>query len=95
MHTPWHGKSPISIAGAIIYITTNLPRASKQVSLDEVSVVCGVAEATIRLIYSILHPHLVSALRPAGIRGRHGCPVHGQWLALLLKAPTAARCRGS
>lgn len=25
VHTPWHGKSPTSIAGTVVYIIANLP----------------------------------------------------------------------
>ena len=58
-HTPWHGKSPVSIAGAVIYILSLLPAASQHPPLDSISAVCGVAEATIKAIYKEMHPHLV------------------------------------
>lgn len=58
-HKPWHGRSPVSVAGAIMYIIANLPRASKKPPLEDISAVCGVAEATIRGVYRDMAPYLV------------------------------------
>lgn len=58
-HKPWHGKSPSSIAGAIIYIMSLLPKASKKPSLEDICAVCGVAEGTIKGVYKDMYPQLV------------------------------------
>lgn len=65
-HQPWHGKSPISIAAAIIYIVSSLPRASRHPSSDDIAATCGVAELTLKLAYRDMHPQLTRLIRDAG-----------------------------
>lgn len=50
VHTRWHGKSPTSIAGTVVYIIANLP-GKTFVPLPDICRTCGVAEGTIRQIY--------------------------------------------
>eukprot|EP00887_Chlorella_sp_A99_P007621 scaffold20.g7621.t1 len=68
VHTGWHGKSPMSIAGCIIYIVAYLPRpkGASSVTLSDISAECGVAEQTIRQIYREIHPHLGTLIAKAG-----------------------------
>jgi transcription initiation factor TFIIB len=61
-HRPWHGKSPLTVAGTIIYILANLPGTSQVVTLEEISSVCGVAEQTINLLYKEMYPSLPELL---------------------------------
>lgn len=65
MHTPWHGKSPTSIAGTVVYIIANLP-GKTHVPLHEICRTCGVADGTIRQIYREIHPHLKALIDKAG-----------------------------
>lgn len=50
VHTRWHGKSPTSIAGTVVYIIASLP-GKTHVPLPDICRTCGVAEGTIRQIY--------------------------------------------
>ncbi|CAK9183977.1 unnamed protein product [Ilex paraguariensis] len=50
------GRSPISIAAAVIYIVTQLSDDKKP--LKDVALATGVAEGTIRNSYKDLFPHL-------------------------------------
>ncbi|GAB4819087.1 hypothetical protein N2152v2_006133 [Parachlorella kessleri] len=61
---PWDGKSPISIAGAVLWVLSQLPRTSQHPKLDDICAVCGVADATIRAIYKDMHPYLGSLVPP-------------------------------
>lgn len=47
VHTAWHGKSPMTIAGACVWIVASLPRGT-DVPLADIAKECGVAEQTIR-----------------------------------------------
>ena len=65
VHTRWHGKSPTSIAGTVVYIVANLPGKTR-VELPAICRTCGVAEGTIRQIYREIHPHLKALIDKAG-----------------------------
>lgn len=65
VHTPWHGKSPTSIAGTVVYIIANLP-GKTHVALHDICRTCGVADGTIRQIYREIHPHLKTLIDKAG-----------------------------
>jgi transcription initiation factor TFIIB len=56
----WDGKSPLSIAAAIIYTITLLPQASKRVAPAEIGQVAGVAEGTVRNTYRDLYTEIAS-----------------------------------
>lgn len=68
---PWDGKSPISLAGVIVFVVAKLPKATQHPDLADVCAVCGVAEATIRALYKDMHPFLVR--RAAWWEGCWGC----------------------
>mmetsp|Transcript_5877 Transcript_5877/g.15099 ORF Transcript_5877/g.15099 Transcript_5877/m.15099 type:complete len:325 (+) Transcript_5877:75-1049(+) len=58
----WDGRSPISIAAAVIYIITMLPKCTVSPPLVDITNVSRVAEGTIRAAYKDLYPerhHLV------------------------------------
>ena len=65
VHTPWHGKSPTSIAGTVVFIIANLP-GKTAVAMGDITRTCGVAEPTIRQIYREIHPHLKALIDKAG-----------------------------
>ena len=65
VHTPWHGKSPTSIAGTVVYIIANLP-GKTYVPLPDICRTCGVADGTIRQIYREIHPHIKALVDKAG-----------------------------
>lgn len=65
-HTLWHGKSPVSVAGTVIFALAALPSTSKHPSLTDICNACGVADGTIRAIYRDMHPHLPRLLAEAG-----------------------------
>lgn len=62
----WHGKNPNTIAGMIMLVIANLPRASKKPTLETISQVCGVTEATIRGLYRESFASLPSLIASAG-----------------------------
>jgi hypothetical protein len=70
VHTPWHGKSPTSIAGTVVYIIANLPGKTR-VPLPDICRTCGVADGTIRQIYREIHPHLKALIDKAGAFATH------------------------
>ncbi|KAI7835903.1 hypothetical protein COHA_010206 [Chlorella ohadii] len=70
VHTPWHGKSPTSIAGTVVYIIANLP-GKTHVPLPDICRTCGVAEGTIRQIYREIYPHLKTLVDKAGRFASH------------------------
>lgn len=65
-HTRWHGKSPVSIAGTIIYALAPMPSTSRHPPLPDICAACGVADGTIRAIYRDMHPHLPRLIAQAG-----------------------------
>ena len=65
-HAVWHGKSPITVAGTIMFVFSHLPRASKHPPLDDISAVAGVAEATIKSTYKEMLPHMPRLVATAG-----------------------------
>lgn len=65
-HQAWHGKSPITIAGTIIFVMAQLPNSSKHPSLSDICAVCGVAEQTIRNLLKEMLPHLGQLVGDAG-----------------------------
>jgi transcription initiation factor TFIIB len=66
VHEVWHGKNPNTIAGMIMLIISALPRASKRPSLETISKVCGVTEATIKGLYRESFSKLESLITLAG-----------------------------
>jgi len=62
----WHGKSPLTIAGTIMFVIGNLPRASKKPVLDDICAVCGVAETTIKNLYTNASPYWPALIAAAG-----------------------------
>ena len=65
-HQVWHGKSPITIAGTIIYIMSKLPRSTKHPILEDICAVCGVAEQTVRNLFKEMQPFLPKLMQSAG-----------------------------
>uniref|UniRef100_A0A7S0RRQ4 General transcription factor TFIIB n=1 Tax=Chlamydomonas leiostraca TaxID=1034604 RepID=A0A7S0RRQ4_9CHLO len=64
---PWDGRSPISIAAAILYMVTTMMCVGKDaVSMQDVHLVTNVAEATIRTAYRDLYGDLKNLL-PQGL----------------------------
>jgi transcription initiation factor TFIIB len=62
----WHGKSPLTIAGTIMFVVGNLPRASKKPTLEDICAVCGVAESTIKHLYTNALPYWSALIAAAG-----------------------------
>lgn len=60
----WDGKSPLSIAAAVIYTITLLPQASKHVSAAMVAQAAGVSEGTVKNVYKDLYTE-ITTLVPA------------------------------
>ena len=54
-NSPWDGKSPISIAAAILYMVTQLPAATTKPNTTTIASECGVAEATLQSTYRDLY----------------------------------------
>lgn len=54
-NSPWDGKSPISIAAAIIYMVTQLPQSTCRPTTLEIAQTCNVAEATLQSTYRDLY----------------------------------------
>ena len=52
---PWDGRSPLSVAAAVIYAITSLPRASKHLSAADIAQAAAIAESTVRSTYRDLH----------------------------------------
>lgn len=56
---PWDGKSPLSIAAAILLIVSRMPKASKIASIPDICEVTMVAEVTLRgtarMLYEYAH----------------------------------------
>lgn len=62
----WHGKSPLTVAGTIMFVIGNLPRASKKPVIEDICAVCGVAEQTIWNLYSTTLPYWPVLIAAAG-----------------------------
>lgn len=54
---PWDGKSPLSIAAAILLIVTRMPKATKMPSISEISEVAMVADITLRSTARMLYDY--------------------------------------
>ncbi|KAL0051179.1 hypothetical protein WJX82_003144 [Trebouxia sp. C0006] len=54
-NSPWDGKSPNSIAAAIIYMVTQLPAATNKPSTTAIALECSVAEGTLQSTYRDLY----------------------------------------
>ncbi len=54
-NAPWDGKSPISIAAAIIYMVSQLPAATTKPTTATIALECGVAEGTLQSTYRDLY----------------------------------------
>ena len=61
-NAPWDGKSPISIAAAIIYMVTQLPAAKSKPSTATIAMECGVAEGTLHSTYRDLYSERASLI---------------------------------
>jgi transcription initiation factor TFIIB len=59
------GRSPVSIAGGAIYFTCNL--LGKPKSLRDISVVAGVSEGTIKLVYRLYYGEKEKLVKPEWI----------------------------
>jgi transcription initiation factor TFIIB len=65
----WHGKSPITIAGTIMWVMSMLNKASadkKSPTLQDICAVCGVAEQTVLNLLKEIKPFLPSMIQEAG-----------------------------
>jgi len=56
-HRPWDAKQPTTIAGAIIYMMSLLPKAPQTFTTKHVSSVTGQAESTLVAAYADLYPY--------------------------------------
>eukprot|EP00890_Picochlorum_soloecismus_P003500 jgi/Picsp_1/4150/NSC_01659-R1_transcription initiation factor iib len=65
-HQSWHGKSPITVAGTIIYVMSQLPKSAKHPPLEDICAVCGVAEQTVRNLLKELQPFLQDLVAKSG-----------------------------
>jgi transcription initiation factor TFIIB len=67
-HQAWHGKSPITIAGTIMWIMSQLMTDTerKHPSIQDICAVCGVAEQTVSNLLKGMKPHLESLIHQAG-----------------------------
>lgn len=54
-NSPWDGKSPNSIAAAIIYMVTQLPAATNKPSTTTIALECSIAEGTLQSTYRDLY----------------------------------------
>ena len=54
-NSPWDGKSPNSIAAAIIYMVTQLPAATNKPSTATIALECSIAEGTLQSTYRDLY----------------------------------------
>jgi hypothetical protein len=54
-NSPWDGKSPNSIAAAIIYMVTQLPAATNKPTATTIALGCSIAEATLQSTYRDLY----------------------------------------
>ncbi|KAL0033387.1 hypothetical protein WJX77_007185 [Trebouxia sp. C0004] len=54
-NSPWDGKSPNSIAAAIIYMVTQLPAATNKPSTTTIALECSIAEVTLQSTYRDLY----------------------------------------
>lgn len=55
---PWDSRSPASIAAAVVYIVTQLPRSPKKFTAREITDISGVAEGTILQCFRDMHAAL-------------------------------------
>ena len=53
----WDGRSPLSIAAAIIFLLTRLPGVLVRPSINDIAQAVGVSDSTIRLVFSELRPY--------------------------------------
>ena len=65
-HSVWHGRSPLTIAGTIMYTMSLLPSSGAQPSVEDISAVCGIAESTIKGLFREMQPYLSSLVSTAG-----------------------------
>jgi transcription initiation factor TFIIIB Brf1 subunit/transcription initiation factor TFIIB len=67
-HQPWHGRQPLTLTAATLYICTFLGsrvmQPGLQRSLDDVSSICKVGKQTIEETYAELYPLLKSIIPP-------------------------------
>lgn len=62
---PWDGKSPLSIAAAILFITTRLPKSTAMPGVPEIASVAMVAEATLRSTAAMMFPYAAQLVPPS------------------------------
>ena len=65
-HSLWHGRSPLTIAGTIIYIMATLRSSAAHPPLEDISAVCGIAESTIKGLFREMQPYLPALVDAAG-----------------------------
>jgi len=56
---PWDGKSPLSLAAAILLITTRMPKATRMPDVAQIAEVAQVAEVTVRTTAHMMYPYAV------------------------------------
>lgn len=56
---PWDGKSPLSLAAAILLITTRMPKATRMPRPEEIAEVAQVADVTVRSTAHMMTPYAV------------------------------------
>ncbi|KAK9814054.1 hypothetical protein WJX73_010802 [Symbiochloris irregularis] len=54
---PWDSRTPMTVAGAILFIITRMPRTSARPSLEAIAATVNAAESTIRLVANEMIPH--------------------------------------
>jgi transcription initiation factor TFIIIB Brf1 subunit/transcription initiation factor TFIIB len=62
---PWDGKSPLSLAAAILLITTRMPKATRMPGTIEIADVAQVAEVTVRTTAHMMYPFAKDFIPPS------------------------------
>jgi len=62
---PWDGKSPLSLAAAILLITTRMPKATRMPETIEIAEVAQVAEVTVRTTAHMMYPFALDFVPPS------------------------------
>lgn len=92
-HQPWHGRQPLTLTAATLYICTFLgPRVLQpglQRSLEDVSMICKVGKGTIEETYGELHP-LLRSIVPANLKP---AMTEADWAKFPVPDPKAIRKR--
>ena len=54
---PWDSRTPMTVAGAILFIITRMPKTSKSPTLEAIAATVGAAESSIKLVANKMIPH--------------------------------------